>query len=304
MFDICLIDGVRKSEIRKEKMPKETSYYYIQRFAQYIERKHNISLKEYCKAYLGVIWPVCPYKNVETNYKINGMGVVISARSKGTTNQENCPAFKRACEKFKVVRRGSNNPMYGKAAWNKGLDKSNEIVRRVAELRVGTVASEETRAKQRLARALSPKKARHTTKHSPETIEKLRQHTAELWAKGVFNKKTSIETKVELFLSSIGVSFTPQYALGFYSIGIALPNAKLAIECQGTYYHVDPRVYPKNNKPLTSMQKRNLFRDERKKDFLETNGWTLIEIWEIDINDDSFQEELICKLKELKVLES
>lgn len=281
-------------------MPKmRKSYYYLDRFAHYLGRNFNMSLKDYCKQYLGIIWPLCPYSGVETNYKVSGKGVVISSKIVGYMNQENSPKFKAACEAMSIARKGKNNPMYGKTAWNKGLNRdNNESVRQVSESLRGRVATEITREKQREARRLNPKKARHTTPHTEETKKLLREHTAKMWSTGRYSKKTSIEQKVEDFLTLLGLNFIAQFNFGFYSLDIAIPQVRLAIECQGTYYHADPRVYPKNGKALTLMQQRNLFRDSRKKDYISKQGWALCELWEIDINDGTFKDILLCKLRE------
>ena len=80
----------------------------------------------------------------------------------------------------------------------------------------------------------------------------------------------------------------------------AFPEKKVAIECQGTYFHVDPRRYPDG--PINAMQRRNFGRDKAKKKYCNLIGWEIIEVWENEINDDSFKENLKCKLLELKII--
>jgi G:T-mismatch repair DNA endonuclease (very short patch repair protein) len=191
--------------------------------------------------------------------------------------------------------------MFGKPAWNIGLDKESDArVKAISEKRIGTKASEETKAKQRQKRAEHPLKARHTTPHSKETKEFLRENTARLWAEGVFNRVTSIHLKTREFLQSIKLSyeFKEELQVKYFALDFAFPDIKIGIECQGTYYHVDPRIYP--NGPKDKIQRRNFGRDKAKRNYLAKLGWRIIEVWETEINDGSFKEYLLCKFKKIR----
>lgn len=302
-FNICLIDNATKKEITKLFPSRKNGAYYLDKFSNYLKLKHNITLKDYCKNYLKIEWPKCPSKNIETGYNITGLGVVISHFSLGGITKKTCENFKRGCEKLSRDRMGKGNPRYGSVPWNKGLDNSHPIIKKISEARIGTKLSEETRAKMRQRRSESPIKARHTTKHSAETIQTLRENTARLWSLGTFNKITSIHIKMRDFLSALtlGSKLEEEWQVKYFSLDFAFPEKKIGIECQGTYYHIDPRVYP--NGPINAMQRRNFGRDKAKRKFLcDMLGWKIIEVWETEINDGTFKEVLLCKLKELSLL--
>lgn len=302
-FNICLIDGWTKEQIwkeyPKEKVTKRKNCYYIFKFIYHLKVKHNISLIEYCEKYLEIDWPLCPTKGIKVGYKTHGNGLILNKYSLGGISKETCPNFAKGCEKLSKERMGKNNPMYGKEAWNKGLDRTNPVIDALAREREGTKMSEESKNKMRKRRAESPIKARHTTPHSPETVEKLRENTAKLWAEGRFNRTTSIHIKMREFLKTLDLKEKPQeeYQVKYYSLDFALPDAKVGIECQGTYYHIDPRIYP--NGPKDKIQRRNFGRDKAKRTYLTNRGWVIIECWETEINDGSFKEFMAKKLKEL-----
>jgi G:T-mismatch repair DNA endonuclease (very short patch repair protein) len=305
IFNTCLIDGVTRKEITKKYPLRSDGAYYLDKFSNYLENVHGLTLKEYCVNYLKVDWPKCPTKNIDVNYKLTGVGVMLSTFSQGGIKQEFCPKFKEFVEKMKVERKGEGNPMFGKDPWNLGLNQhNNEIMKRTAEKQRGRVASPETRQRQSEAYYRCNLPPRHSVPHSPESIEKMRIKTAERWARGDFNRVTSIHIKVREFLKTLDLAEEVQeeFFFKYYSFDFGFECAKVAIEVQGTYFHIDPRIYP--NGPTNAMQRRNFGRDKAKKNFADQKGWIIIEVWETEINDGSFKEYLKCKLQELNLLKA
>lgn len=307
MFQICQIDGISLSDISK-KYTKHTlgksSVYAIDKFEFYLNEKHNMSLKDYIIKYLNYVWPKCPIKNIDVGYKIGGEGVRISRFARGGVSREFSPELDEFYKRISVERRGSGNPMFKGDPWNKGLTKEDdERLVLMGEKTRNRVVSEETKIKQSLARRNHPLKSRHSVPHTPETCEKLRKSTASLWRKGVFNKTTSIHLKMRDFLNSLilAESFEEEHQVKYFSMDFAFPKAKVAIECQGSYYHIDPRIYPDG--PINAMQRRNFGRDKAKRKICcDQEGWIIIEVWEPEINDGTFKSNLLCKLKELNLL--
>ncbi len=304
MFSICLLDMTDKKDIITMFPTRADGAYYLDKFKNYLLSK-GVDLKDYCKTYLNINWPTCPISGEEVGYRLTGKGVVLSTFKKGKISKKHCPNFAKACERFSIERTGSGNPMYKKKPWNKGLSSETDSrMKIVSEKRTGFIASAETREKLRLARKLSPLKARHTTPHSAETIKKLRSNTSKMWAEGVFSRKTSIEKIVENFLLSLSLKEEPvfQYQIDYYSVDFAFPKSKIAIECNGTFFHVDPRIYP--NGPICAIQRRNFGRDVAKKKWVvDKKGWFMLELWETEINDGTFKDILKCKLLELNLLD-
>ncbi len=80
----------------------------------------------------------------------------------------------------------------------------------------------------------------------------------------------------------------------------AFPVAKVAIECDGDYWHANPRFYTEG--PEHQLQRQNVFRDKRKDEYAMKSGWTLLRYWECDINATTYKDNLLCKLRESGLL--
>ena len=305
-FNICLLDNKTRKwileEYKKEDVTTHKSCYYLQKFEHHLKIFFNISLKEYCIKYLNIEWPKCPLNGKEVGYKISGEGINVSEYNTSVT-KEHSEKFRKSCERMSKERIGAGNPMYGIPAWNRGLDITDPRVKSMGDAHRGIPLTLEHRQKLKDARAASPLKARHTQPHSPETCKILRLNTAKLWATGVFNRNTSIHLKMREFLNTLNLKeqFTEEFQVWYFSMDFAFPNSKIAIECQGTYFHIDPRIYP--NGPIDAIQRRNFGRDKAKRKICcDREGWKIIEIWETEINDGTFKEFLITKLKEYNLI--
>lgn len=307
-FNVCLLDGKTRAEIGKLYQRKEVtthkSCYFLEKFQHHLKIHFNLTLKNYCQKYLENEWPRCPISGDEVGFNISGKGLNLSTFATAVTKEFSEP-FRNFCERISEERKGEGNPMFGIPAWNSGLTaENNEIMKKISESRVGTKASDETRAKIKKSRADHPLKARHTQPHSPETCEKLRQIVAKRWADGIFNRKTSIEQKMEDFLKTLDLkeNFEFQHQIKYFSVDFAFVESKIAIECDGDYFHVNPTFYP--NGPTNAMQRRNFGRDKVKNKFLESAGWTILRFWECEINSEIYKEKLKCKLNESNLLKS
>jgi very-short-patch-repair endonuclease len=300
-FEICKIDNATRVDIIKQFPTRNGGAYFLDKFNNYLIKNHQITLVDYLKRYLNE-YPQCLETGEDVNFVIKGSGLVFSnfKRGKGTNKKTN-EKFKHHCEKMSQDRKGLGNPMFGKVPWNKN---NKEFSSKMRSLRLGEKTSDETRKKQSES-ALKRKIHGHSgRKHSAETINKLREITSRRFRDGVFSRKSSIHIKVRDFLNTLNLQqgFIEEFHLKYFSLDFAFPNAKLAIECQGTYFHIDPRVYP--NGPRDKVQKRNYGRDIAKKKYLDMKGWTLLELWETEINNGEFQRMLICKLQELNLLKA
>lgn len=302
-FSICLITGKTKEQIIKEFPRRQDGEYYLSKFENHLNKNCSISLKDYCKQYLQIEWRQCPTKKCDVGFKKTGKGLVLSKFAKGGMTKEYCPKFAEFCRQMSESRKGSGNPMSGKAAWNKGLNSEDPRVAAVAEKRRGTKTSDEAKKKQ----SISAKKRKihgHTgKKHSEESIQKMREATAKSWAAGNFKRESSIHIKMREFLSTLELTenLEEEFQVKYFSLDFAFPDVKIGIEVQGQFFHVDPRVYP--NGPICAIQRRNFGRDKVKKQYCcDRNGWVIIEVWEAEINDGTFKEQLKCRLQELNLL--
>lgn len=306
MFDKCILDDKTRQwiskEYRREDVTKNKSVYYLEKFAYHLNLFHNISLRDYCINHLKINWN--KHKNGDyQKYRITGQGIEINKYGVGGCNKDNHAGIRKNSEKMAIERKGSANPMFGAKPWNKGLDRNNPIINKIAEDRTGLKMDESSKERMRQRRKENPLKARHTTKHSDETKAELRKNTARLWAEGRFNRTSSIHIKMREFLETLKLKEKPteEYQEIYYSIDFAFINVKIAIETDGDYYHINPQFYPDG--PKDKIQRRNAGRDKAKNKFLTNRGWTILRYWECEINSGSYKEKLLCKLKELNLLE-
>ena len=306
-----MIDGKTRIEISKlytkKQASKRKTCYYLQKFEYHLHINFNISIKQYCKDYLNISWPKCPIGK-EVGFQFSGKGLLLSTYSRGGINKDNCKSFAESCEKLSIDRAGEGNPMFGKVPWNQGLTKYTDIsVMKTSDSLTGRKQSDETREKSRasMKKRLEGGERLHTAPHSEETKEKLRIKTASMWSRGAFPRVTSIHLKMREFLNSLEFKYDlkEEFQVKYFSMDFAFPEIKVAIECQGTYFHIDPRIYP--NGPQDAIQRRNFGRDKAKQKICcGQEGWNVIEVWETEINDGSFKEYIKCKLLELKVLKN
>jgi G:T-mismatch repair DNA endonuclease (very short patch repair protein)/uncharacterized protein YbaR (Trm112 family) len=111
---------------------------------------------------------------------------------------------------------------------------------------------------------------------------------------------SKLEHKVAAELKTLGASFTAQYAfrdpLGRFAclVDFYFPELNAVLEVNGTYWHVDPRVYPE---PINDTQRRCLAKYERKIKLLGDLGVRVVEVWEQDLNQGTPQAVLEAYLK-------
>ena len=135
----------------------------------------------------------------------------------------------------------------------------------------------------------------------------MRIRTAKRIANGEIGckNKTQIEIKTKSFLESLGLVFEDgyleeQFLIRWFCLDFAFPEHKVAIECQGDFFHINPKFYP--NGPTCKIQQRNWGRDKRKKAYLEKCGWKFLEYWECDINAKTYEKELRKELEKLNII--
>ena len=84
-------------------------------------------------------------------------------------------------------------------------------------------------------------------------------------------RPTSIELALESALAQVGIVTVREMKSGRFSIDLAIPTAKIAIEADGTYWHSLPK---------------QIAADARKNAALSAKGWTVLRFGEDQINDD------------------
>jgi very-short-patch-repair endonuclease len=89
-------------------------------------------------------------------------------------------------------------------------------------------------------------------------------------------RKTSIEARMALLLDKLGINYVFQYPILRYDVDFAIPELKIAIECDGEYWHQDKK------------------RDKERQSKIEKEGWFVLRYSETKINQclNEIEDEL------------
>jgi very-short-patch-repair endonuclease len=114
--------------------------------------------------------------------------------------------------------------------------------------------------------------------YSDETIEKIRKATLKQMADQSF-KKTRIERIVEEYLQKEQILYKYSFILEKRQFDFLLVEHDLIIECDGDYWHANPKFYPVPEK----WQLKRIDIDEEKNEIAKRNGYRIVRFWEDDI---------------------
>lgn len=200
-------------------------------------------------------------------------------------------------------RSGSLNGMFGKSALK---DKKYEQFRTSESIKkakkkltkglfTGHKHSDQTKIKIS-NKVTGNKNGFYGKKHSKNTIDKLRSKAIEQHLKGrIKNSKTSIELAVEKILKELKIKYVFQKPFGYWIYDFYIPKVKMFIECDGDYWHGNPKIYSKSN--LNKIQKNNIANDKRKNDYAKSKKIKMLRFWETTIkNNSDFVRQKIKKL--------
>ena len=100
------------------------------------------------------------------------------------------------------------------------------------------------------------------------------------------SKNTSIEVKLRKALWNVGIRYRKNYKLLNYNVDIAITKYKVAIFCDGDFWHgkdFDDSKFHTNKKFWSEKIKRNMERDLEATIALRDEGWQVLRFWEKDI---------------------
>jgi very-short-patch-repair endonuclease len=162
------------------------------------------------------------------------------------------------------------NPNFGM----KGKHLSKEHIDKIVNSNLGKHHSEESKNR------ISEKNKGHPV--SEETRIKIK----EARAKQVIPKQdTLIELKIQKFLTLLNIEyFAHKYISNIehkYCCDIFIPSLNLIIECDGDYFHSNPKLYKEGS--LNDRQIEQKERDILRNIELEEKGYRVLRIWEHDI---------------------
>lgn len=181
----------------------------------------------------------------------------------------------------------------------KGRKLSEEHKRKISFAHKGKTLSKETRRKMSEAQKGKPHPwARKGQPHSEETKRKLslalkghpvsdetREKIRKARLKQVIPKKdTSIEIALQKRFDALGIKYMRHLPIcGICQPDIVFPDKKVAVQCDGNYWHNYPHGTEK---------------DKKQDKILRDNGWNVLRFWgsEIRENLDGCVEEILCKI--------
>lgn len=111
-------------------------------------------------------------------------------------------------------------------------------------------------------------------------------------------KDTKIELLMEKELIKRNILFEKQFIVDKkFVCDFAIPNFKIIIECDGDYWHGNPKIYAENK--LNETQKKKINFDKYKNMYLNSKGWKVFRFYETDIlrNVENCVEQILKKIK-------
>ena len=169
------------------------------------------------------------------------------------------------------------NRTKGRKSWSEGLTKETD--ERVKQL--GLKGSLTKRKQHKISHR---KGLKMEQEYGMEKALKLKQIIREKRLQQIFPRQSSIEKLLLNRLKEKGYKPVPQYPFKVTQIDVAFPEQKLAIYCDGDYWHYNPIKYDLNK--LDTIQKRNMANDLKNEKFLKENNWKVLHFWETDIKND------------------
>lgn len=286
--DVISGEEIAVSELRKELKEKKNKNYYLSEISDYYyQSKYGKNILEVLKDYYEI--PRCPVTGDLVSYKLSGFIMFGKFSSNCDVSEmtkyiaKNNDNYRAHVDRMKVERKGKGNPMYGAVAWNDGLTKeSDDRVKKISEDRMGIEFSDNTLKKMSESAKMREIHGHTGHKHSEKSKQIMREKTIARFKRGEFPQTNSLPHRMvrELLLEIFGENIKEEFGYGGFVFDFKVD--RYLVEIQGDYFHCNPET--RHAIPKNDMQKNNLERDERKRNFVKENlEYELIEVWENDI---------------------
>lgn len=114
-----------------------------------------------------------------------------------------------------------------------------------------------------------------------EYKRKLREASPARLAKFI-RKTTWPEQAVAEILSGLGVDYTEQVPIGYYTVDFYVSSRRLVIQADGDYWHGNPIKYPAGKLSQTQRKQKRL--DASCDRYLQNQGHDVLRLWELDLH--------------------
>jgi very-short-patch-repair endonuclease len=121
--------------------------------------------------------------------------------------------------------------------------------------------------------------------------------------KRVLTKKDIPSSKIEKefmkwLKEELHLSVEDQFQIAYKWYDFRIRTTKILIEFDGDYYHCNPEVYPDG--PVDRLQKKAILNDKYKTALAESEGYTVIRVWEKDFkkNKGEVKKKILQEVKD------
>lgn len=156
---------------------------------------------------------------------------------------------------------GEKNGMFGKPSYHRGIPQSDEVKKK-----------------------LSDKQKEKWKNLSPNEREKKLMQLMQMrlnQINGAFNRDTKPEIICEKYIKDKNWEYDKKVQVGYYNCDFII-HKQYVVEVQGDYWHANPKFYSNENWSVT--QRNNVHRDRSKLTYLRNKGYSVLYLWEDDIN--------------------
>lgn len=193
---------------------------------------------------------------------------------------------------------GKNNGFYGKTHNKESIEKIIQANKDYWESM--TDDERDLRAKQNSIRE------QKKMKKDPIGYRKKRAKAARISHKSQFENMNmnGIETTVYDYLIDNGIEVNYSVILASYQFDFGIKNERILIEVDGDYWHGNPKMYNRDGsngkRKLNEIQLGKIEQDKEKTKWAISRGFTLIRIWEEEVNNGTFKKKLNSYIDEIK----
>lgn len=190
--------------------------------------------------------------------------------------------------------KGEKNPMFGKTVESiVGTKKWIQIKEKIHQ----TQLNFSKQKKKEIGKKISLAQKRLQLEN-PELYKKLKAKGGKASVIKQCNyQMNKLEEKVYNWLkeNNIVFEYSPimqDYDGTNYQFDFIIKGKRILIECNGTYWHADPRFFSESDqtkRKLNEIQKRKTRIDKKKREFAESHDFLLLTVWEYDINNNNFE---------------